>query len=230
MIPLDDTFRARSPTASVPTIVDGDIVMGESIAILQYLTGRQLQKSLELKITVGPRPDPAAYAEHLQFLHMGESSLMAPLAILWVTRRRAPADQQSNFTTDLCEQRLPQAHGRPGESACRWTRLDHRRGFHHCGHLGRHCFGIGTFVRTRLSPGSSGISLSGPHTGPSGLPTRHRTIGSKSFLLFRRGDPKPFTLGLVLFLRHGLAAVTRYMSRDQVKADNGQTDHARHEE
>ena len=106
MIPLDDTFRARSPTVSVPTIVDGDIVMGESIAILQYLTGCRLQKSLELKITVGPRPDPAAYAEHLQFLHMGESSLMAPLAILWVTRRRAPADQQSNFTTDLCEQRL----------------------------------------------------------------------------------------------------------------------------
>ena len=106
MIPLDDTFRARSPTVSVPTIVDGDIVMGESIAILQYLTGRRLQKSLELKITVGPKPDPAAYAEHLQFLHLGESSLMAPLALLGVTRKRAPKDQQSNFTTDLCGQRL----------------------------------------------------------------------------------------------------------------------------
>jgi len=105
-IPLDDASRARSPTASVPAIVDGDIVMGESIAILQYLTGRRLQKSLELKITIGPNPDPAAYAEHLQFLHLGEASLMAPLAILGVTRKRAPADQQSNFTTDLCEQRL----------------------------------------------------------------------------------------------------------------------------
>ena len=104
--PLDNAFRSMSPTASVPAIVDGDIVMGESIAILQYLTGRRLQKSLELKITVGPNPDPAAYAEHLQLLHMGESSLMAPLALLGVTRRRAPADQQSNFTTDLCEQRL----------------------------------------------------------------------------------------------------------------------------
>ena len=104
--PPDDAFRALSPTASVPTIVDGDIVMGESIAILQYLTGRRLQKSLELKITVGPNPDPAAYAEHLQFLHLGESSLMAPLAILGVTRRRGPADQQSNFTTELCERRL----------------------------------------------------------------------------------------------------------------------------
>ena len=104
--PPGDAFRALSPTASVPTIVDGDIVMGESIAILQYLTGRRLQKSLELKITVGPNPDPAAYAEHLQFLHLGEASLMAPLAIIGVTRRRAPADQQTNFTTELCEQRL----------------------------------------------------------------------------------------------------------------------------
>ena len=104
--PTDDAFRSLSPTASVPTIVDGDIVMSESIAILQYLTGRRLQKSMEMKITVGPNPDPAAYAEHLQFLHLGEASLMAPLAILGITRRRAPADQQANFTTELCEQRL----------------------------------------------------------------------------------------------------------------------------
>lgn len=104
--PLDDKFLALGPTASIPTIVDGDIVMGESIAILQYLTGRRLQKSLELKITVGPKPDPAAYAEHLQLLHLGESSLMAPLVLLGVTRKRAPAEQRSNFTTELCEERL----------------------------------------------------------------------------------------------------------------------------
>jgi glutathione S-transferase len=104
--PLDDAYRKLSPTASVPTIVDGDIVMGESIAILQYLTGRRLQKSLELNITVGPNPDPAAYAEHLQFLHMGEASLMVPLVYLGLTRWRAPAGQQSNFTTELCEHQL----------------------------------------------------------------------------------------------------------------------------
>lgn len=104
--PPDDAFRKLSPTASVPTIVDGDIVMGESVAILQYLTGRRLQKSLELKITVGPNPDPAAYAEHLQYLHLGEASLMVPLVHLWITRTRAPQGQQSNFTTELCERQL----------------------------------------------------------------------------------------------------------------------------
>jgi len=106
VFPLNENFRKLSPTASVPTIVDGDIIMSESIAILQYLTGRRLQKSLELKITVGPNPDPAAYAEHLQFLHMGEASLMVPLVHLWITRRRAPEGQQSNFTTELCERNL----------------------------------------------------------------------------------------------------------------------------
>ena len=105
-LPLDAASRTLSPTASVPAIVDGDIVMGESIAILQYLTGRRLQRSLELRITVGPSPDPAAYAEHLQFLHMGESSLMVPISYLAVTRMKAAEGSKANFTTDLMEQRL----------------------------------------------------------------------------------------------------------------------------
>jgi len=100
--PPDDAFRAISPTGSIPTIVDGDVVMGESLAILQYLTGRRLQASMEMKITVGPNPNPAAYAEHLQFLHLGEASLMTPLAILARTQRTAPEGQRANFTTELC--------------------------------------------------------------------------------------------------------------------------------
>jgi len=100
--PLDAAFLAISPTATVPSIVDGDIVMGESIAILQYLTGRRLQKSMELGLTVGPNPNPAAYAEHLQFLHLGEASLAAPLSFALRTQRLAPEEQKANFTADLC--------------------------------------------------------------------------------------------------------------------------------
>jgi glutathione S-transferase len=100
--PPDEAFRAISPTGTLPTIVDGDIVMGESIAILQYLTGRRLQTSLQLGLTVGPNPDPAAYAEHLQFLHFGEASLAAPLAFVLRTQRLAPEEQRVNFTVELC--------------------------------------------------------------------------------------------------------------------------------
>lgn len=99
--PLDDAFRARGGIGSIPGVVDGDIVMGESIAILQYLTGRRLQRSLELGLTIGPNPDPAAYAEHLQFLHLGEASLMTPLGMLAATRRMAP-EQEGNYTADRC--------------------------------------------------------------------------------------------------------------------------------
>jgi glutathione S-transferase len=101
-LPPDEAFRAISPTGTLPTIVDGDIVMGESIAILQYLTGRRLQTSLQLGLTVGPNPDPAAYAEHLQFLHFGEASLAAPLAFVLRTQRLAPEEQRVNFTVELC--------------------------------------------------------------------------------------------------------------------------------
>jgi glutathione S-transferase len=101
-LPADDAFRAISPMATVPSIVDGDIVMGESIAILQYLTGRRLQRSMELGLTVGPNPDPAAYAEHLQFLHLGEASLTVPLVFVLRTQRLAPDDQKANFTAEQC--------------------------------------------------------------------------------------------------------------------------------
>lgn len=100
--PPDEAFLAISPTGTLPTIVDGDIVMAESIAILQYLTGRRLQKSIELGLTVGPNPDPAAYAEHLQLLHLGEASLAAPLSLALRTQRLAPDDQKTNFTATQC--------------------------------------------------------------------------------------------------------------------------------
>ncbi len=100
--PPDAAFRAESPLGTIPYIEDDDGVrMGESIAILQYLTGRRIQKALELGLTVGPSPDPTAYAEHLQLLHLGEASLMTPLGFLARTRRLAP-DQQDNHTMCVC--------------------------------------------------------------------------------------------------------------------------------
>jgi glutathione S-transferase len=70
-LPANETFRAASPMATVPSIVDGDIVMGESIAILQYLTGRRLQKSMELGLTVGPNPAGAIESLHPEFVSAG---------------------------------------------------------------------------------------------------------------------------------------------------------------
>ena len=75
--PTPDAFKAQSLMGSIPTIVDGNVIMGESIAILQYLAGRRIRDPAVARLTVGPS-DAARYAEHLQFLHLGEASLMTP--------------------------------------------------------------------------------------------------------------------------------------------------------
>ena len=101
--PLEPEFKARTGVLAIPTIVDGDVTMGESIAILQYLTGRRIQKALELGLTVGPNPDGEAYAEHLQWLHFGEASLMLPAALLSRFRRLAPEAEKAGYAAQACE-------------------------------------------------------------------------------------------------------------------------------
>jgi glutathione S-transferase len=73
--PTPAAYREVSPLGTVPAIDDDGIRMTESVAILQYLTGRRLVAGDETAkaLTVGPLPDPAAYAEHLNLLHFGES-------------------------------------------------------------------------------------------------------------------------------------------------------------
>lgn len=96
-IPLSPEFLTENPHGMVPSIKDGDIRMGESLAILQYLTGVRLVAgdAKAAALTVGPLPDPAAYAEHLHFLHLGEASLAAPLSAIFrtVVRHKLPADE-----------------------------------------------------------------------------------------------------------------------------------------
>lgn len=101
--PLDDDFRARTGVLAIPAIDDEGVVMGESVAILQFLTGRRIQRALELGLTVGPNPDPAAYAEHLNWLHFGEASLMVHAAMLARLRRLAPEGEKAGFAAQACE-------------------------------------------------------------------------------------------------------------------------------
>jgi glutathione S-transferase len=83
-IPLPEDFKQINPLGCVPAIDDDGIRMFESLAILQYITGRRIPDSLS--ITTGPAPDPAAYAEHLQFLHFGEADLATPMGAIFRTR------------------------------------------------------------------------------------------------------------------------------------------------
>ena len=96
--PIADEFKKVNPLGSVPTIEDDGIVMFESLAILQYVTGRRLVAGDEKAagLTVGPRPEPADYAEHLQFLHFGEADLATPIGTIF--RTRVFTGEQTNAT------------------------------------------------------------------------------------------------------------------------------------
>ena len=101
-IPVPDSFLAVNPLGSVPTITDDDadepITMFESIGILLYITGRRLVAGNEAAtaLAVGPRPDPAHYAAHLQFLHFGEADLATPIGTIF--RTRVFTGEQTNAT------------------------------------------------------------------------------------------------------------------------------------
>lgn len=101
-MPVPDSYLAVNPTGLIPAIDDGDIRMTGSIAILQYLTGRRLVAGDEAAkaLTVGPVPDPAAYAEHLQFLHFGEAELATPISAIFRTQLMAKDADPANPTYD----------------------------------------------------------------------------------------------------------------------------------
>ena len=89
-------FIAVNPARALPAIVDGDVTMSESVAIVQYLAARYGPTPL------APETSDATYPAYLQYLIYGEGSLSAFLNPLVATRFLAPKDQQDNFTAGLC--------------------------------------------------------------------------------------------------------------------------------
>jgi glutathione S-transferase len=65
----DRDFLAINPAGFIPALQDGETIMVESIAILEYLLARHGSGSLAVA------PDDPAFASYLQFLHLGEAGL-----------------------------------------------------------------------------------------------------------------------------------------------------------
>lgn len=90
----DREFLAINPAGFIPAIVDGDTVMVESIAILEYLLATRGPSPL------APTPDDPAFATYQQFLHMGEAGLAGPINAIVATEILAPEGEKRNRTTD----------------------------------------------------------------------------------------------------------------------------------
>ena len=87
-----EAFLAVNPTRTLPTMVDGDVIITESVAIMQYLGTKYGPTPLT------PQPQDAGYAQYLQFLVLGEASLAAGLTPLVRAMFMAPDDQKQNWT------------------------------------------------------------------------------------------------------------------------------------
>lgn len=66
-----DEYKALHPMGIAPVITDGDIVLGESAAICEYIAVKYGQGRMM------PGPDSPDYAEHLFWFHFSNGTFMA---------------------------------------------------------------------------------------------------------------------------------------------------------
>src|SRR5690242_1837545 len=88
----DPEFLAINPAGFIPAIVDGDVTMVESIAIMEYLLARYGPSPL------APAAEDTAFPLYQQFLHLGEAGLAASVYFVSGARNIAPADQRDNWS------------------------------------------------------------------------------------------------------------------------------------
>jgi len=85
-------FKAVNPLRTVPAMVDGDVRMIESVAMMIYIMSKHGPTDLDVK------PNEPGYADYLQFLLFGEAGVAAYGNPLVATRFLAPEDQKQNWT------------------------------------------------------------------------------------------------------------------------------------
>jgi glutathione S-transferase len=90
-------FLQANPLGALPGIRDGDVLMAESTAILQYVAERYGPTPLALKA------DHPRFADYLQFVTFGEASLSAYMNPVIATQFMAPEGQKENFTVEAAK-------------------------------------------------------------------------------------------------------------------------------
>jgi glutathione S-transferase len=97
-ITKDTEFLAINPCGFIPALVDGDVTMVESIAIMEYLIARHGPDS-KRAAPLAPAPTDPAYGLYQQFLHLGEAGLAGMLYFHVITKNIAPEGQRDNWTS-----------------------------------------------------------------------------------------------------------------------------------
>ena len=94
----DPEFLAVNPADYIPAIQDGEVVMVESIAIMEYLLARYGPTPL------APLPHDSNFPAYQQFLHLGEAGLATLMMPVVVSRFMAPEAERGNWGAAWCLQ------------------------------------------------------------------------------------------------------------------------------
>ncbi|MDG1418846.1 MAG: glutathione S-transferase family protein [Maricaulis sp.] len=86
--PGDENYGEVHPLRKVPAFQDGDISVFESLAICQYILGKNPGSPLEVT------PDEPDYGRYLQWLHFGEAGMMMPVSMLLAHTTLLPEDKR----------------------------------------------------------------------------------------------------------------------------------------
>jgi glutathione S-transferase len=93
--PVGEFFKQTTPLGKLPTLEDGDVVMCESGAIVEYILERYGEG--RLAPAVGS-PERAAF---LQWVHFSEGTAFPPVGIIvWLSRYREGADRNESLLAD----------------------------------------------------------------------------------------------------------------------------------
>lgn len=88
----DPEFLTINPAGFIPAMQDGEVIMVESIAIMEYLMARYGPTPL------APDVHSRAFPAYQQFLHLGEAGLAASAYFVGGARRLAPEAERNNWS------------------------------------------------------------------------------------------------------------------------------------
>ena len=91
---LFSEYKSLNPLGTVPVMFDGEHRMTESAAICHYLGAKYGPTDLVV------RPEEEAFAEYLNFLHMGEATLTFPQTIVLRYTRLEPPERRAAQAAD----------------------------------------------------------------------------------------------------------------------------------
>ena len=84
-----EAFKSVNPLQKIPAMRDGETLMLESLAMMQYLAGRY--GPTDLVVT----PDEPDYARYLEWLHFGEATMVMANSLMLAHTMLLPEDKRN---------------------------------------------------------------------------------------------------------------------------------------